>query len=275
MRLSCLLYLRLSLLLTCLAGCAVDPLQHADDIASQAGLQRQEIAAGPFVLTAYARLSTPGQPLMVYLEGDGRAWLGRTVVSPDPTPRQAVGLQLATRDPAANVLYLARPCQFTPMARNPQCQSRYWTDLRYAPEVIEAIDAALSSYVARLHPSRLDLVGYSGGGAVAVLVAARRHDVASLRTVAGNLDQVAVNAWHQVSPMPGSLNPIDVAAQVARLPQLHFSGADDSVVPTAIARGFVAQAAPCAALHVIPAMGHEGDWAALWPTLLQSPLPCQ
>lgn len=261
-----------------LAGCAGDPLQHADGLASGAAFQREEIDTGRFVLTTYVKARPAPTVLRVYIEGDGRAWLSRTQVSPDPTPHEAMALRLAASDAHADataaLLYLARPCQFTPMARNPACRPAYWSDLRYAPEVIDAMDNALSQYVARLKPARLELVGYSGGGAVAVLLAARRQDVSSIRTIAGNLDHVAVNRWHQVSQMPGSLNPIDVAHQVAPIPQRHFSGADDRVVPTAIARDFVTQAGSCAALQVVPGMAHEGDWPAIWPALLRTPLPC-
>ena len=275
-----------------LAGCAGDPLQHADGLASGAAFQRQEIDTGRFVLTTYVKARPAPAVLRVYIEGDGRAWLSRTQVSPDPTPHEAMGLQLALSDARANtatntaagtatdtangtaLLYLARPCQFTPMARNPACGPAYWTGLRYAPEVVDAMNQALSQYVARFKPARLELVGYSGGGAIAVLLAARRQDVSAIRTIAGNLDHVAVNRWHQVSQMPGSLNPIDVAQRVRTIPQRHFSGADDRVVPTVITRDFVAQTGACAALQVVPGMAHESDWPAIWPGLLRQPLPC-
>lgn len=275
-----------------LAGCAGDPLQHADGLASGAAFQREEIDTGRFVLTTYVKARPAPTVLRVYIEGDGRAWLSRTQVSPDPTPHEAMGLQLALSDARANtatntaagtatdtangtaLLYLARPCQFTPMARNPACGPAYWTGLRYAPEVVDAMNQALSQYVARFKPARLELVGYSGGGAIAVLLAARRQDVSAIRTIAGNLDHVAVNRWHQVSQMPGSLNPIDVAAQVARIPQLHVGGAEDAVITPAITRSFVAKAGHCAALAIIPGMAHESDWASRWPALLQLPLPC-
>lgn len=259
--------------LALLAGCASDLVQRADALAAPAGLQREEVRGGPFVLTAYVHACPQAPLLRVYLEGDGRAWITRTQVSPDPTPHTAMGLRLAASD-GGDVVYLARPCQFTPMARNPVCQPAYWAGLRYSPEVVSAMDEALSRYVAQLQPARLELVGYSGGGAIAVLLAARRKDVSAIRTVAGNLDHVAMNQWHKVSQMPGSLNPIDVAAQVARIPQLHVSGAEDAVIPPAITRSFVAKAGPCAALAIIPGMAHESDWSSRWPGLLQVPLPC-
>ena len=261
--------------LALLAGCASDPdlVQRADALVAPAGLQREEVRGGPFVLTAYVHARPKAPLLRVYLEGDGRAWITRNQVSPDPTPHTAMGLRLAASD-GGDVVYLARPCQFTPMARNPICQPEYWAGLRYSPLVVSAMDEALSRYVARLQPARLELVGFSGGGAIAVLLAARRKDVSAIRTVAGNLDHVAVNQWHKVSQMPGSLNPIDVAAQGERIPQLHVSGAEDTVIPTAITHSFVDQVGRCAGLVTVQGMAHQSDWDRLWPKLLAVPLPC-
>jgi dienelactone hydrolase len=251
-----------------LAGCA-DPNEHADAMAQPAGLRREQIDAGRFVLTTFVRISHPELPLTVYIEGDGLAWRSRYQASDDPTPHQALGLALAVADPAPNVVYLARPCQFTPMATNPICSATYWTDKRYAEEVVAALNQAVSHYAAQVPAQRIQLVGYSGGGALAVLIAARRSDVASLRTVAGNLDHAAVNRLHKVSAMPASLNAIDVARQVAAIPQIHFSGADDSVVPPAIAQNFVAAAAgACAQTRIVPGMSHDSHWERRWPDLL-------
>jgi pimeloyl-ACP methyl ester carboxylesterase len=264
-----------TLLAACLlTACAGDPNAHADAMAQPAGLQRGQVQAGAFLLTSYFRITRSDQPLTVYIEGDGLAWRSRNQPSDDPTPHSALGLRLAVADTAANVVYLARPCQFTPMSANPHCAVTYWTDKRYAEEVVASMNAAVTHYLDRLPGQRVNLVGYSGGGAVAVLIAARREDVASLRTVAGNLDHVAVNRLHQVSQMQGSLNAIDVASRVAAIPQLHISGADDKVVPTSVTRSFVAAVGPCAQLRVIDGMAHESDWAAQWPALHAIALSC-
>lgn len=255
--------------LALLAGCGTDPRQQADLLAGRAALTRETVDTDSFVLTAYRRLTRPDAPLTVYIEGDGQAWISRTEPSADPTPRHPVGLELAAADPGPNVVYLARPCQYTPMADNPRCAVDYWTGKRFAPEVIASLDQAIDHY-ARLVPGHgIALVGYSGGGALAVLIAARRHDVSSLRTVAGNLDHEAVNRLHEVSPMPDSANPIDVARQVAGIAQWHFSGGADRVVPPSIAERFAAAAGGhCLRLTVVPGMTHGGDWAAQWPALL-------
>lgn len=260
--------------LALLGGCAqlppgVEQARHAQAIAGPAGLQRAEVATDSFVLTSFSRITRLDQPLNVYIEGDGFAWRSRSQPSLDPTPRKALGLALAAADPAANVVYLARPCQFTPMARNPRCTATYWTDRRYAVEVVTAMDQALSHYAAQVPGQPLQLIGYSGGGALAVLLAARRSDIATLRSVAGNLDMAEVNRRHKVSAMPASLNAIDAARQVSTIPQIHFTGSDDRIVPPDIARRFArAAAGHCTQVRLIPDMGHEDDWAQLWPALL-------
>ncbi len=263
-------------LLGVFTGCAtLDPSAHADAMAEPAHLHRELVNTGRFVLTAFSRVSQPGKPLRVYIEGDGMAWLSRTEPSLDPTPHQATGLALAAKDPAPNVVYLARPCQFTPMPMNPRCGIPYWTDKRFAPEVIESMSDAVSQFAARTPGQPIELVGYSGGGAIAVLIAARRTDVISIRTVAGNLDDELVNRLHGVSSMPESENPIDSAKRVARIPQIHFSGADDQIVPPAVARRFVkAAGGHCARTLTIAGLSHDGDWSRRWRALLEIAPTC-
>ncbi|MEC5386569.1 alpha/beta hydrolase [Uliginosibacterium sp. H3] len=256
------------------SACATDPRLHANAIARSADLRHEQIAAGPFLLTTYVRISDVSRPLTVYIEGDGLAWRTRNQPSDDPTPRRPVGLSLAAADRSANVVYLARPCQYIPLSASSSCDVAYWTGKRFAPEVVAAMNDLVTHYMARTPGQRVDLVGYSGGGAIAVLLAARRQDVASLRTVAGNLDHDAVNRFHRVSLMPDSLNPADVVANVANIPQIHFTGSDDTIVPPAITRGFVTKVGACAQDKVIEGLSHEGAWDVLWPRLLASQPRC-
>ena len=252
-------------------GCAVlDRDAHAQALAERGRLERQRVDTGRFVLTAFVRISQPRVPLHVYIEGDGFAWRSRTEPSLDPTPREATGLVLAAQDPGPNVVYLARPCQFTPMAMNPACGIPYWTGRRFAADVIESMNAAVSHFAALTPGQPVELIGYSGGGAVAVLIAARRDDVDSIRTVAGNLDDEFVNRLHGVSPMPESENAMDFAHRVARIAQVHFSGADDTVVPPSVAQRFVeATGRQCAQALSVPGLSHGGDWGQRWPALLK------
>ncbi|MFM0642541.1 alpha/beta hydrolase [Paraburkholderia metrosideri] len=258
-----------ALLISVVAGCAtLDRNAHADSLAGPAGLKRELINTDSFVLTAFSRISRTGAPLDLYIEGDGLAWISRNEPSQDPTPSEALGLALAATDPAPNVVYLARPCQFAPMVMNPRCGVPYWTGKRFAPEVVASMNEAVSQFAARVPGQRVNLVGYSGGGALAVLIAARRADVASIRTVAGNLDDEFVNRLHDVSSMPQSENAIDFASRVAAIPQIHFSGADDTVVPPSVAQRFVnAAGVRCARALTVPDLAHNSDWSVRWPGL--------
>ncbi|MDA7087445.1 hypothetical protein PH586_13715 [Pseudomonas sp. SA3-5] len=157
----------------------------ADALATPRGWERLTLPAGDFELIGYAPARIrAGEELTVYIEGDGFAWASSTRPSRDPTPRSPLALQLALAQPAGNAAYLARPCQYGD-AQASDCSPRYWTDARFAEQVIAATDRALDALKARFAAQRLVLVGYSGGGAVASLVAARRG-AARRRTPAGD-----------------------------------------------------------------------------------------
>lgn len=250
---------------------------NADGIASQAGFKKILVKTNPFILTTYERVQTPGGRIHIYIEGDGYAWVTATRPSGDPTPRDPVGLKLAAQDPFANVVYLARPCQFTPESENPACEPFYWTSGRFSEEVISSMDQAISDIVKKTQATGVDLIGYSGGAAVAILVAARRHDVQSLRTVAGNLDPEAVNRYHGASPLEGSLDPTKVASKIASLPQIHFIGGDDEVIPFSAVASFLNKMGSdrCFTTKTLPDATHTVGWVEHWDQLLSIPVACR
>lgn len=240
----------------------------ATELAIPAGFAPVRLSAGPFTLHGFVK-SGPGSVLDVYIEGDGLAWATRTRPSSDPTPDDPVALRLAILDPSPKVLYLGRPCQYDPSGPPRDCDVRYWTSHRYAPEVIAAMNAALDQAKALTTATTLRLFGYSGGGAVAVLAAAGRSDVVLLATIAGNLDTEAWTRHHNVTPLSGSLNP--AAARLPRtLPQVHFVGENDRVMPAAVARSYLSKAGPDANIRIVtvPGMNHA-DWPGQWPSLLE------
>ncbi len=248
----------------------------ADAIAGAAGFEKSRVSVNGFVLTAYWRARMPDRPMTVYIEGDGYAWKSRRRLSADPTPTDPVALRLAVQDPSDNVVYLARPCQYLlPQERLP-CAPDYWSTKRFAEEVVAAADQAIERFRILTRARDVSLVGYSGGGAVAALVAARRSDVVGLRTVAGNLDHAAFTALHDVTPLYGSLNPVDRAADLVGIPQHHFSGADDQIVPPFIAERFVLLLgnSHCARHTNVAGASHDSGWVESWPTLLVLPVDC-
>ncbi|XTZ38117.1 alpha/beta fold hydrolase [Salmonella enterica] len=260
------------------SGCATpDARLHANGLIKRAGFKVENLQTKFFLLRDLSKTTISAKVLRVYIEGDGFAWVSRTQPSNDPTPHNPLGLMLAAADPSANVLYLARPCQYIGPPLPTECSTAWWTDKRFSAEVIAAMDEALSQFVSRLPPGiELELVGYSGGATIAAQLAARRHDVRSLRTIAGNLDVAFVNQLHHVSPMPEATSAIDVAPVLATLPQIHFSGSEDHIVPTIVAERYRAvTGGRCTQVRVVPSMSHGSNWAAEWPALLAETPVCR
>lgn len=255
----------LSVVLLGLGACSNARVE-AERLAAAQGLRPEQWRTGSFVLSGFVRRQSAELPLVVYIEGDGRAWLNSSTPSSDPTPRTPVALELAVRDPSPNLAYVARPCQYAAREADPACSTpRYWTGARFAEEVVAATSQAIDSAKAG-GQGGVHLVGFSGGGAIAALVAARRTDVLSLRTVAGNLDHEAFTRLHKVSAMAASLNPADVAPQLAAVPQVHVVGGDDTVVPRTVAESYLRRMGPssCARMIEVPGVEHLGPWDAAW-----------
>jgi dienelactone hydrolase len=268
-------------LLTLTAGCAdTSPqvrTQSAFALAARANWTPVELPGKHFTLTGLipAR-DTAGVPLLtVYFEGDGLAWRTPEIASDDPTPLHPVALELALAQPAGAAAYVARPCQYRPDAHAQGCSERYWTDSRYASEVVDDMDHAVDLLKQRTGASQIALVGYSGGGALAALVAARRHDVALLVTVAANLDTAAWSRIERVRPLSGSLDPADFATALASVRQVHFVGAEDQVVPPAVAYAFAAHFPADAQPRVVEVsdFDHVCCWTQQWASLIAPLLP--
>lgn len=210
--------------------------------------------------------------LTVYIEGDGFAWLTKRKISTDPTPIRQTVLTMALKHTDGNVVYLARPCQYTGGLNARNCNKHVWTDGRFSEEVIAANNTALNQLKEMFSAKQLKLVGYSGGAAVAALLAARRDDVVKLVTVAGNLDHQAWTEYHKISPLTKSLNPQYYVQQLAGLEQVHFVGANDKVIPPFLVRDFVGGLSAKTKVKVmtIPDQGHC-CWDTVWTeSLLES-----
>ena len=220
-----------------------------------------------FDLQLYRRDSTAPGPLFVYIEGDGAAYLDPRTPSSDPTPIDPLALRLAAADPGPAVVYVARPCQFAPGRSGKHCAMADWTNRRFSPEAIEAVDAAIAREQARARARPLVLVGYSGGGVVAALVAARRSDVALLITIAAPLDLADWTHRLALSPLTGSRSPLDDAAALATVRQVDFAGERDATVPVDTIRGAVDKLQPGARLVVVPEFDHRCCWLRDWPQL--------
>ena len=240
--------------------------------AEESGFNKQSFQGEACTLKAWLRpAEKPGGVLHVYVEGDGRAWLRRRVVSSDPTPGNPAGLRLALADPTREaLLYLARPGQYLSEEELRRCDPAYWAAARMAPEVARDGNRAVDAAKSLCGASTVALYGYSGGGGLAALMAAGRTDVVFLGTVAGVLDHALWTQSLKISPLTRSLNPVDAARALAAVPQLHVAGGADAVVTPAISSRFCeAAGSPDARRVVLPGMEHDGLWERYWPELLR------
>lgn len=190
-----------------------------------------EVVAGSRILAAASKDDpSAGDLLTVVIEGDGNAHDSRGQPSADPTPKDPLGFRIAQAWPEGPVAWLARPCQYV---KDPVCTPADWTTARYSESAVAASNLAIDDLKRRSGATRLRLVGWSGGGTMAALLAARRSDVAVLVTLAAPLDLAAWAQWHGASPLTGSLDPADLSLP-PDIVQLHVLGRFDQVVPPAL-----------------------------------------
>ncbi|MDD5645435.1 MAG: alpha/beta hydrolase [bacterium] len=232
-------------LLICASCASVNSrIKQADAIAAGASLRKESFAGKNFRLITFRKITDSKSALHVYIEGDGRAYVKRTMASHNPTPENPLGLKLASIDPSPNILYIARPYQYYESSESFEHQSKYWTTCRYSDEVVSDINRAITQEKENYHLGDIILIGYSGGGALAALIAARRNDIILLITVAGNLDTDFHTTLHNVSPLKGSLNPADFPDKLKNVKQIHFVGGRDTVVPPSVAESYRKKIAP-------------------------------
>ena len=210
--------------------------------------------------------------LRIYIEGDGRSWIRFDRPSMDPTPVNRLVHHLMLKDRSLDLAYIAQPCQYV---MNDKCFRSVWTFKRYSPKVVEAMNMAVTFLKERGLYEKLELIGYSGGGALALLIAAHRNDVSSVRTIAGNLSPQFLNHLHGVSDMPAALEPATFSSQLSSIAQIHFFGTRDWIVPEQVSRHYLKafKKTSCINVERVDA-DHQSGWIESWPLLLERPLGC-
>lgn len=213
-------------------------IKYANEIAGSNHLKKRILKTSHFPLLTYSKISNSKLPLRVYIEGDGFAWRNRYTISFNPTPKNPVSLKIAAADKNPNVLYIARPCQYVKYQFDKLCNNKYWTGARFSKEVVDSTNEIIDKFVKKYQFKEVNLFGYSGGAAVAVIAAAKRDDVSLIGTVAGNLNHKLLMNIHQVTPLNDSLDAIDFARQVKDIEQFHLIGAKDKIVPAKVIMSF-------------------------------------
>lgn len=209
------------------------------------------------------------QRLHVYIEGDGRPFRNRFQISADPSPRNPLLLQLMAQDKTAS-MYLGRPCYFTqsnPLMADQECNFHWWTDARYSDAVVTSMIDALRQNLKNYEFRGITLIGHSGGGTLAMLMAERMPEVDQLVTLAGNLDTQAWTRYHHFTPLYNSLNPAEHVKTASPVKQIHFMGDKDDNIPPGLSLDFLQKINQ--EQKVIKNFDHNCCWQLRWPELLK------
>jgi hypothetical protein len=254
-----------SLAILASAGCAT-PAQRVDREASSLGYTRSLLQGRSFRHVVYANgRDATGRTLHVYLDGDGSPYVDRWTVSPDPTPRHPLMLQLMALDPDAAV-YVGRPC-YLGLASEPPCTAIDWTLGRFGPGVVDSLEGVIRRLRETSGATHVDLFGHSGGGTLAVLLAARLPDVRRIVTLAGNLDPDAWADLHHYTRLSASLNPARAGPLPGTIEQQHFAGGRDRVMPPGLVEPAAARLG-AQGVVVLPDVAHTTGWEKEWPAIL-------
>lgn len=243
------------------SGCS-SPTDKFFRYADSYNLSQDQLSASEFQLQIFSN-QILSDNLNIYLDGDGSPWLKGRYPAFDPTPRNLLTLQLMQKD-THSAVYIGRPCYFE-LGPSQRCNSLLWTHERYSQDIVTAMDAAIDQLVSRYNPEKVQLIGFSGGGALAVLIANRRDDISSVITVAGNLDPELWVQIHGYLPLKGSLNPASLPSLT--IPSLHLSGALDQAVPSKIAQSYLSNHSGF--YWQFPSFDHHCCWLDTWPEILE------
>ena len=217
-------------------------------------------------LNPQAKQSKSIDELHVYLDGDGTPWRGSRIAE-DPSPRNPLVLKMMEQDQAPAIL-LGRPCYYQ-LNWSELCNNTLWTSHRYASAIVDSMLTALNHWLSARKIEHLVLIGFSGGGALATLLAPHLDKTSTIITIAANLDIKAWSDYHGYLQLSGSLNPMTDAHIPSTIRQIHLAGLKDTNVPPEIVESF--SITQKNALYLAqPEYTHSCCWTEIWPEILKT-----
>ena len=245
-------------------ACSTPAYKQIDQQAEKLGFERSTQGSSKFTHVVYApKRTATSDTVHVYIEGDGVAWQWRYFVNSDPTPKRSLMLNLMSQD-NGDTIYIGRPCYFGTVI-DEQCNPDHWTYGRFSEKVVNSMLEVISERTQDY--KNVVLIGHSGGGALALLIAERLARTVAVVTVAGNIDTDAWIKHHNYTPLYGSLNPVRRAPLKSSIRQLHLVGSDDKVIPPSLVTGWINQQTD-AQLWEIPGNSHLCCWGKQWGQVL-------
>lgn len=244
-------------------GCALSPAWK--ELAGDGNLDSHWIDTGRFRHLVLAN-AAPGTHLRIYVEGDGSPWIRNSRISVDPTPSNPVLLRLM-HDASHAAIYLGRPCYFG-SATDKNCSNRFWTFERYGDAVVWSMCTAANALIAEFEAMTVQLIGYSGGGAIVVRMTECTKRLASITTIAGNLDPKRWASYHGYS----ALHEIPVSepsvSQSKSIRESHWQCQNDQNIPPFLTDTYFA-AHPDADRQIVSGCSHASGWEQYWSEILE------
>lgn len=233
-----------------LIGCSLP----VHTIVEQIDGDSEVVSTGSFKhFLAFNKYYQKDSAVVVFIEGDGTPWKTTRQVAIDPTPSNPLLLSWFLTSDFSSA-YLGRPCYFD--LDDDQCASYWYTHGRYSQRVVDSMVDALNQ---SLQEQTLMLVGHSGGGTLAMLMAEQMNNVAMVVTIAGNLNVTAWAEYHQYSPLAGSLDPAVDLMFHKPVYQTHFYSPYDEIIKADWITSFAAKHSD-AQLIEKPVEGHSEEW---------------
>lgn len=250
-----------------LASCASQQTQNFNQTAKDLNLSKLTISGKDFPMVYFINgIKKNNEHLHVYLGGDGIPWLDVMTRSEDPTPTNSIVLQLMSQDDMPS-LYLGRPC-YHGLSKTSSCNYYYWTDGRYSLKIIDNMHDAIKHMIDKYNVKKLTLIGFSGGGALATLLANKIPRTRTVVTIAGVLDTDEWTRFHHYSPLKGSDNPAEQPPLKRYIRQIHLVGDKDKNIPSSINSKFLNKQYSAEIVHYKDA-DHVCCWPEHWPNVLK------
>ncbi|MBQ4472027.1 MAG: hypothetical protein II942_02125 [Alphaproteobacteria bacterium] len=228
-----------------LAGCvAIEP--------NMSGFTSKQIETSNFSIAVWEKNTIQkGKTLRVYFEGDG-----------SPNPINQIAKELAEKDATPNVIYVARPCQWS---NDKICTQKpeIYKESRFHVEIMKEMFELTEYLMLKYRAPDLELIGYDGGAVIALNLATKLPTKRVI-TVAGITDVNAYTNYHDLPAMAEAENPADELLVLAQVPQIHYVGGQDTVTPRRMAERFVGRmvAPKSAVVKTVPGATHT-NWGSI------------
>ncbi len=257
-----------------LIGCSSDQLRinKAFDLARQTNFTPSVINTSNFPIQIFTQ-NHNSKHAIIYLEGDGLVINKYGDVALNSTPTDPMALRLASVDPRPlTKIVINRPFHYV---KSVDPNSKYWTTARYAPEVIQSIYEAIKQCQQQFHFETVELVAYSGGASVALLLTLHVKNITRIVSFAGNLDHKSWTRYHGAGLLLESLDPMENMEAIRHIPQMHFLGSNDDNTTVKLAQAYK-QRVNSDKISIVPIDGfdHDSNWPRVWQEwLLKEQLP--